>query len=221
MPDGPSPDWHLMKQFCLIAMLSAAVVAGCASHAKFAETEPATAPAPEPSVAAAHPGARPMPHMPYSFPLVSIGEKFNGLPPAVQNTIRAQVGTLPLTDIVKDTSSGATVYKIYFENEELFPPLHIAPDGSVLNPDLTVAVAAPEEMIGIASGGGQSLKTSDLPAPAMKTIQERAPSAEIARIAKEVWNGHDVYIISFKDPGHNPKLYISPDGTLAGGTHRP
>ena len=162
-----------------------------------------------------------MPHMPYSFPLVSIGEKFNGLPPAVQNTIRAQVGTLPLTDIVKDTSSGATVYKIYFENEELFPPLHVAPDGSVLNPDLTVAVAAPEEMIGIASGGGQSLKTSDLPAPAMKTIQERAPSAEIARIAKEVWNGHDVYIISFKDPGHNPKLYISPDGTLAGGTHRP
>jgi len=159
---------------------------------------------------------------PYRFPLISIGEKFSGLPPSVQNTIRAQVGSLPLADIQKDTTSGKTIYKVLFKYEDVFPPLLIAPDGSVLNPDLTVAVSAPEEHIGVPTRSiSASLKTSDLPPPVMKSIQERAPSGEIANIYKEVWGEQDIYIVSFKDPTHNPRLYIAPDGTLAGGTHRP
>src|SRR5262245_4155537 len=72
---------------------------------------------------------------PYTKPLLSPGAQFATLPPPVQNAVRAQAGIQEITRIVKDTSSGQTVYKIYFSGGEVFPPLYVAPDGSVLHPD--------------------------------------------------------------------------------------
>jgi hypothetical protein len=154
-------------------------------------------------------------HSIYNYPLSSPGGKFTGLPPAVQNTVRAQAGAAELHDVVKDSSSGRTVYKIFFKNWELYPTLYVAPDGSVLNPDLTVAVAAPLDYIGIATTGPViGIKPGDLPAAVMKSIQEHAPTKEISVINKETWNDKEVFIITFKDPAHNPNLYVYADGTV-------
>ena len=46
------------------------------------------------------------------------------------------------------------MYKIYFRDPDVFPPLFVAPDGSVLNPDLTVAIRAVP---------GNRVKKSDVP----------------------------------------------------------
>ena len=77
----------------------------------------------------------------YDKPLTSPGAKFGALPPVVQRTVLAEAGPAEVVDAVRDTSSGRVVYKIYFRDKDLFPPLYVAPDGSVLNPDLTVAVS--------------------------------------------------------------------------------
>jgi hypothetical protein len=199
-----------MKRNFFQAILGVGLFAGCATQPQYTESE-----LPKQMAAESN-----LEQTPYRLPLISIGAKFSGLPPAVQNTIRAEVGTLTMSDIVKDTSSGKTVYQIYFRNAELFPPLYIAPDGSVLNPDLTVAVAAPEEHIGVSSSG-PGLTPSDLPPEVMKTIQNKAPSGEIAHIFKETWGNQQVYIVSFKDPSHNPKLYVASDGSMVGGAHGP
>lgn len=174
-----------------LALISA-LLAGCAHEQQVAE----------------HPA-------PYQRPLNSPGGKFSGLPPAVQNTIRAETGAAEIEDIVKDTSSRQLFYKVYFVNRKLFPTLYVAPDGSVLNPNLTVAVGAGQDTIGVLTGGAVSgLKPSDLPPNVMKVIQERAPHTEIASIYKETWGDRDVYLVSFKDPIHNPDLYIAADGTI-------
>lgn len=152
---------------------------------------------------------------PYQRPLNSPGGKFSGLPPAVQNTIRAETGAADIEDIVKDTSSGQLVYKVYFVNRKLLPTLYIAPDGSVLNPNMTVATGSAQDTIGVLSGGAVSgLKASDLPPTVMKVVQDRAPHTEIASIYKEMWGDREVYLVSFKDPTHNPGLYIAADGTI-------
>src|SRR6185436_6481136 len=104
----------------------------------------------------------------YHKPLNSPGEKFAGLPPAVQNTIRAETGSAVIEDILKDTSSGLVVYRVDFVNSNLWPPLFIARAGSVLNPDLTVAVGAGDDAIGVSKGSAISLKPSDLPPNVMK-----------------------------------------------------
>ena len=151
---------------------------------------------------------------PYRNPLKSPGEQFGGLPPVVQNTVRAEVGAEPIYDIWKDELSTPVVYTVFFQNHFL-EPLIIAADGSVLNPDRTLAVGAADEKIGTLSGGAAAgLKPSDLPRNVMKVIQERAPRNEIEFINKQVVNDREIYIVTFKNPALNEEMHITEDGTL-------
>ena len=166
------------------------------------------------------PGSEPEVYHPeksfYYYPLNSPGGKFSGLPPAVQNTVRAQTGSEPIYDVRKEPGP---IYKILFIDQEL-PTLIIAPDGSVLNPDLSVAVPAAHEDIGSYSGGSSSgLKPSELPPPVMKMAQERAPNTEIAFISKEKIGDREIFVISFKDSLHYPTLRIAPDGKIIDEQH--
>lgn len=198
-----------MKRLVFPFAMAASLLAGCV-HSHYSDTD-----SQKPAAVVHSDPASSHYRSIYSYPLSSPGGKFTGLPPAVQNTVRAQAGSAELHDVVKDSSSGRTVYKILFKNWELYPPLIVAPDGSVLNPDLTVAIAAPLDYIGIATTGPVvGIKRDDLPAPVMKSIQEHAPTKEISLINKEMWNDKEVFIITFKDPQHNPSLYVYADGTV-------
>src|ERR1043165_909974 len=150
----------------------------------------------------------------YDQPLVSPGAQFSGLPPAVQNTVRAQAGSAEIVALMKETNANLVVYKFHFRNSDVNPPLMVSSDGSVLNPDFSVAVGAPTDTIGVGTGAAvQGLKLSDLPQNVMKTIQERAPKAEVASIRKEARGDNFIYIISFKDET-NPELRVNPDGSV-------
>src|SRR6266568_4736023 len=59
----------------------------------------------------------------YGRPLLSPGTQFAALPPAVQNTIRAEAGAADIEDVVKDTSSGHVIYQVRFQNSNWFEPL--------------------------------------------------------------------------------------------------
>jgi hypothetical protein len=142
---------------------------------------------------------------PYHKPLTSPGAKFGALPPMVQLTVLAEVGPEEVVDAVRDTSSGRVVYKIYFRDRGLFPTLYVAPDGSVLNPDLTVAVRARP---------GTRVKFAELPPIVKEAIPKHAPTAEVAFITKESWGEKTVYVVTFKDETHNAKLLLGEDGTV-------
>ena len=155
---------------------------------------------------------------PYHEPLNSPGTKFSALPLAVQNSIRAETGSAQIADIIKDTTSGEPIYQVHFVYN---PPLYLKRDGTVLNPDMTVAVGASGDNIGISKGSAIfGLKSSDLPQNVMKVVHDRAPNSEIAFISKETWDEREVYIISFKDSAHNPSLYIASDGSLVTGLRK-
>ncbi len=174
-----------------IALMMAFLLAGCA-----------TAPAPHNAVTQ------------YETPLSSPGAQFAALPAAVQNTIRTEAGAAEIDGIVKDRISGRVVYKTFFANEELYPPLYVAPDGSVLNPDLTVAVGATRDETEVLTGAGASgLRIGDLPEPVVKRIDEFATRTDIAVLDKETWGNRIVYIVTFKDD-RKPKLYVAADGTI-------
>src|SRR5262245_1043530 len=111
---------------------------------------------------------------PYTFPLSSPGERFGGLPPAVQTSIRAQAGGSDIYDIRKLNPDGRVVYEILFVESWRLPPLYVESDGSVLYPDFTVAVGANREPIGAVSGGAVGgVKVSDLPINVANTIQKK------------------------------------------------
>jgi hypothetical protein len=173
-----------MKLQGLVTVLVALLAAGCATGSKTQK--------------AAH-------HTVYNKPLTSPGAKFGALPPVVQRTVLAQAGPAEVVDAVRDTSSGRVVYKVYFRESEIFPPMYVAPDGSVLNPDLTVAVSAVQ---------GTRVKPADVPASVKKAIPQHASSSVVDYINKETWGGRTVYVVTFKDEAHNPKLLVAEDGTI-------
>jgi len=112
-------------------------------------------------------------------------------------------------------SGNSSVYKVSFRNRDLFPPLYVAAAGSLLNPDLSLAAGAPADTFGVISSGEVTgVKLSELPPAVSKALHDRAPDAGIDYINKETWGDRVVYIVSFSDPSHHPRLYLAADGTV-------
>jgi len=172
-------------------LLPVALLAGCAR-------QHASAPAPAPT---------PSSHSPYSSPLSTPGARFGALPQVVQNTVRTEAGTAEIVDVRKETSGDRPFYKISFRDTSNFPPMYIGVDGSVLNPDLSVAVPAPLE-------ASLEMKLSELPAGVRKIVKEHQSDGEITSLNQENWGNHTIYVVCFKDESHHQKLYIVADGTL-------
>ncbi len=165
-----------------------------------------------PACAHHHSGA---PIVKYELPLRSPGAKFGTLPPVVQNTIRAEAGTAEIDDILDEHGPGGTTYEVRFHNAAVFPPLLIAQDGSVLRQDHRVAVGAPGELGGVLSASPVSgVKLNELPAEVLNAILNTAPDAPIDFIDRQTWGNRIIYIISFEDPTHHPKIYVASDGTV-------
>jgi hypothetical protein len=157
----------------------------------------------------------------YHAPLTSVGARFGALPAAVQNTVRAQTGAAQISDIEKEHQSIGTVYKISYADEGLYPPLFVAVDGSVINPDMTVAVGATHDETTIAKGGAAGgMHFSDLPEPVAHVVENAAPQSDILSIDKQLWGNRVVYIIGFHDEMRHPRLYVESDGTILRQAHQ-
>lgn len=193
-----------MKKHFLLTLAMSGLLAGCVHHEQ-----------PVHHVEAVHHEKELAPAA-FRKPLLSPGAQFGALPPPVQNTVIAEAGSEVIWDVVKDDHSGKTVYIIYFENQDIYPPLYVGRDGSVLNPDLTVAVHAPEYKAAAlgANLGTATVKLTELPPKVLDVVHEQASHSEVSSIDKATWGNRVVYIITFKDELHNPKLYVEADGTL-------
>jgi hypothetical protein len=176
-----------MKIPWLVAVVLAGILAGCATqpdhHAEYQSA--------------------------FKRPLLSPGAAFGALPPVVQHTVIAEAGTEVIWEVVKDNKSGKTVYIIYFENQDIYPPLYVGSDGSVLNPDLTVAVQRPAD-----TTGATTVKLTDLPPKVLEVIHEQASRSDVGAVYRATWGNKTVYIVTFKDDTHYPKLYVDADGNL-------
>jgi len=136
------------------------------------------------------------------------------LPPAVQHTIRAETGSEDIEDILKDTNSIPPIYRVFFVNRAAFPPLYIRTDGSLLNPDLSVAIGAGQDRFGILTGGPSvGVSLNDLPPTVLTVVQNQAPDAEIDTITKETRGDQTFYTVSFKGRRH-ADLVVASDGTI-------
>jgi hypothetical protein len=149
----------------------------------------------------------------YQQPLTSPGGVFATLPPAVQNSVRAEAGMAEIASISKEAAPG--VYEIRFRNAGEFPPLYVASDGSVLTSNLTVAVGASKDTIAASTGSEASgLKMDDLPPNVVLTIRHQAPTAEVDAVSRLVSDNDVFYNVTFKDPANHRKLLIRDDGKL-------
>ncbi len=172
-------------------MAGAGLLAGCAHHK-------ATVPPPPTAQARSY----------YTKPLTTPGSRYSSLPETVQSTVLAEVGTAEIANVVKEVNAGRLCFKIYFMDPATYPPLYVGSDGSVLNPDMTVAVPAPRDE--------RDVKFDDLPLGVTRVVREHVPDAEtqVASIKREMWGDHKVYVVAFKQDLVYPTLYVVADGTM-------
>lgn len=150
----------------------------------------------------------------YSKPLLSPGTQFASLPPAVQNTIRAEAGAANIQDIEKDTSLGRVIYQVRFQNRRLLQPLWIAADGSLLDVDRAVAIGAPkDETLALTGRAISGTTINDLPPAAVKAIQKYAPDTQVDSVIRQVSGNQVVYIVTFKNQTH-PPVQVAADGSI-------
>lgn len=167
------------------------------------------------ALAAALCGCAQEPVVSYTQPLTSPGGEFATLPPAVQNSVRAEAGMAEIESVTKNAQSATGVYEIRFRNAAVYPPLYLASDGSVLNSNMTVAVGASEDTIAASTGSESGgVKTDDLPPNVVLTIRHQAPTAEVDSITRVVTGKQTFYSVTFKNPQHHPGLMIRDDGHL-------
>lgn len=167
------------------------------------------------ALAAALCGCAEPPAVSYTQPLTSPGGEFSTLPPAVQNSVRAEAGMAEIERVIKPGESASGVYEIRFRNADLYPPLYLASDGSVLTSNMTVAVGASEDTIAASTGSVSSgVKTDDLPPSVIVTIRHQAPTAEVDAISRVNSGNETFYNVTFKDPKLHHPLMIRDDGHL-------
>ena len=142
----------------------------------------------------------------------SASTKFNELPPAVQKTVRAQAPNGEIASVSTKTDNGTQIYEIEFREPGTNPQILVAADGKLVSTDMAKPAGAVERLL--TPTGAVGTKLSALPEKAQKTIQEKAPNAEIVDISRHESNGRVIYEVEFKDKGKNPTIRVAEDGTL-------
>jgi hypothetical protein len=167
------------------------------------------------AVIAAVCGCADQPLVTYDQPLTSPGGEFAKLPPAVQNSVRAEARMAEIQRVIRNPEGPTAVYEIRFRNEAVYPPLYLASDGSVLTSNLNVAVGASKDTIAASTGSEASgVKMDDLPPNVILTIRHQAPTGEVESISRVNSGGQVFYSVTFKDPARNRELMIRADGHL-------
>lgn len=138
--------------------------------------------------------------------------KFNELPPAVQKTVRAQAPNAEIADVSKTTQNGIDVYEVQFNEPGKNPKVVVATDGKLISSDMANPPGAIERLL--TPTGATGTKLSALPEKAQKTIQSKAPDAQIVDISRHEKDGRVYYEVEFKDKGKNPTMKVADDGTL-------
>jgi uncharacterized membrane protein YkoI len=148
----------------------------------------------------------------------SNSQSFNSLPTAVQKTVRSQSPNGEITSVARTSENGVEAYKVQIHSPGANndSTMIVGIDGKVLSSDM------PNNQNGIVSDvkkaltptGAVGTQFSALPEKVQKTIQAHAPAEQISDISRHSDNGRVIYEVSFKEPGKNPSLKVSEDGTL-------
>jgi hypothetical protein len=132
------------------------------------------------------------------------------LPLPVQNTIRGQAGTVPISQVNAVTNNGQITYDVAFKRAGQNVQLRIAPNGEIVS-GLPPANPSPER---VALSAPTKIRYSDLPIQVRRSVQSIAASAPILDVTKGTVQGRVVYQVSFQKSGRNEEVRMAEDGSL-------
>ncbi|MDQ6631248.1 MAG: PepSY-like domain-containing protein, partial [Verrucomicrobiota bacterium] len=139
---------------------------------------------------------------------------FAQLPPAAQQTVRAQLGSAEINDIDKETKNGKTVYEVGSKTNGQQKEIRVAEDGTFLGL-VSPAPAGPAPTPATPPAVSGKVTFDQIPAAVQNTVKSQINPSEINDIDREVKPGKQtVYEVGFKRNGQQTELRINEDGTM-------
>ena len=127
---------------------------------------------------------------------LAFGEKLDELPHAVQDTIKHELGNIPIDEIDLDEDDGEIEYEIDAEVDDKELDLKIAEDGTLLERE-------------------EELDFHELPEPVKRTIKYTlGENFEIDETTKKMRRGKTFYDIDVEIDDREIELYIAVNGKL-------
>jgi hypothetical protein len=129
---------------------------------------------------------------------------FSALPLPIQNTIRAQLGNVPVANVDMITANGQTSYVVPGRINGELTDLWVDPNGNLLT------LTPPRVLL----SRPVRVERDRLPAAVQETLRTYAEQAPIRSVSRGLAHGQTVYDAIFDRDGHNMDLRIAEDGTL-------
>lgn len=136
---------------------------------------------------------------------------FSQAPPAVQQAIRQKAGRQQIEEIDRGNRNGQIVYEASWKGQGGAPQeLLVSEAGTILRDAVGASTGLGQQNLTLANRIGVSLP--ETPQAVQTAIHNQIPTAPIDGIQKGIWNGQNIYEITYHDNGRLQTFQITETG---------
>jgi hypothetical protein len=137
--------------------------------------------------------------------------QFSQAPPAVQQAIRQKAGRQQIEDVIRDNRNGQIVYEANWKSQGgAQQELLVSEAGTILRDAVGASTGLGQQNLTLANKTGVALP--ETPQAVQTAIHNQIPTSPIDNIQRGIWNGQNVYEITYHDNGRLQTFQVTETG---------
>ena len=136
--------------------------------------------------------------------------QFNQLPPAVQQAIRQKAGRVQIEDIDRETRNGQVTYEASWKTGGTQQELLLSETGTILRDVVGASTGLAQQNLTLANKVGIAL--TETPQAVQTAIQNQIAGAPVDGVQRGIWNGQNIYEITYHDNGQLKTYQVTETG---------
>jgi uncharacterized membrane protein YkoI len=135
---------------------------------------------------------------------------FNQLPPAVQQAIRQKAGRTQIEDIDREVRNGQVTYEASWKSGGSQQELLVSEAGTILRDVVGASTGLAQQNLTLANKVAIALTES--PQAVQTAIQNQIPNAPVSQVQRGIWNGQNIYEVTYHDNGQLKTYQVTETG---------
>src|SRR5687767_3973811 len=136
--------------------------------------------------------------------------QFVELPPAVQKAIRQKAGRAQIEDIDRETRNGQVTYEASWKSGGSQQELLVSETGTILRDAVGASTGLAQQNLTLANKVGVAL--TETPQAVQTAINNQIPNAPVDGVQRGIWNGQNIYEITYHDNGQLKTYQVTETG---------
>lgn len=132
-------------------------------------------------------------------------------PPVVQNAIRLRAGSRPIDSVTRNLQNGQVTYDILWRDSSgSRQEVVVSEAGSILRDVVGPSLGLAGQNLTLANSVGVAVQ--DLPPTVQNAIHNQLPDAPIDSVQRGIWNGQNIYEVTYHNNGRLNTIQITESG---------